>query len=87
MGKDDLFHKRKAKKIRDLTRRKIKRASYAKMLIVCEGEKTERNYFEEIIRYYELNSANVEIADHHGTDPMGILNHAKARYQRRERCR
>ena len=46
MGSDDLFHKRKAKQTRDLKRKKDKRAPYDKVLIVCEGGKTEPNYFQ-----------------------------------------
>jgi len=45
MGTDNLFHKRKAKKAVDLARRKALRAPYAKVLVVCEGEKTEPYYF------------------------------------------
>ena len=45
MGSEDLFHKRKAKAADSLKRRKAKRSSYDKVLIVCEGEKTEPNYF------------------------------------------
>nr|VFK16170.1 MAG: RloB-like protein [Candidatus Kentron sp. LPFa] len=81
MGTDDLHHKRKAKKARELVRRKARRASYAKVLIVCEGEKTEPNYFKGMIDHYELNSANVEIADHRGADPIGIFTHARQRYR------
>lgn len=40
MGTDDRFHKHKAKKASDLARRKARRAPYAKVLIVCEGENT-----------------------------------------------
>ncbi|WP_224217287.1 RloB family protein [Vibrio cholerae] len=47
MGSDNLHHKRKAKAERELSRRKSKRSSYEKVLIVCEGEKTEPNYFNE----------------------------------------
>nr|VFJ54920.1 MAG: RloB-like protein [Candidatus Kentron sp. DK] len=81
MGSDNLHHQRKAKKARDLARRKARRAPYAKVLIVCEGEKTEPNYFRGLIDHYKLNSANVEIADHRGTDPMGIFTHARQRYR------
>ena len=45
MGSEDLFHKRKAKSAEQLERRKAKRSPYEKVLIVCEGEKTEPNYF------------------------------------------
>jgi len=61
MGTDDLFHKRKAKKAGDLARSRARRAPYPKVLIVCEGEKTEPYYFKSLKDQYSLNSANVEI--------------------------
>lgn len=48
MGTDNLFHKRKAKNAKNLQRRAVKRDAYAKILIVCEGEKTEPNYFNGV---------------------------------------
>lgn len=39
MGTDNLFHKRKAKNAKGLQRKATQRDSYAKILIVCEGEK------------------------------------------------
>ncbi|VAW46556.1 hypothetical protein MNBD_GAMMA03-583 [hydrothermal vent metagenome] len=60
MGTDNLHHKRKAKSISNLERKKAKRAPYDRVLIVCEGEKTEPYYFSELIDYYRLNSANIK---------------------------
>jgi len=51
MGSDDLFHKRKAKNAQQLARRKARRAPYAKVLIVCEGEKTEPLYLNDLKDY------------------------------------
>jgi hypothetical protein len=59
MGTDNLFHKRKARRASELTRRKTRRESYAKVLIVCEGEKTEPLYFNDLKDHYGLNSANI----------------------------
>ena len=42
MGSDDLFHK--AKKARDLARKAGRRKGKERVLIVCEGAKTEPNY-------------------------------------------
>lgn len=81
MGTDDLFHKRKAKKASDLTRRKARRAPYTKVLLVCEGEKTEPHYFNGLKDHYGLNSANVEICGDCGSDPLSIIDHAKQRYR------
>lgn len=81
MGTDDLFHKRRAKKASELTRGKAKRAPYAKVLIVCEGEKTEPHYFNGLKDHYGLNSANVEICGDCGSDPLSIIRQAKQRYR------
>lgn len=53
-GSDDLFHKRKAKMALDLARRRARRASYDRVLIVCEGAKTEPNYLRNLIDFLEL---------------------------------
>lgn len=74
MGSDDLFHKRKAKSA-DLTRRKPTRALYDKVLIVCEGSKTEPIYFQELVDHYEIHSANVKISGDCGSDPVSVVNH------------
>ncbi len=81
MGTDNLHHKRKAKNAGQLARRGPRREPYAKVLIVCEGEKTEPNYFLGLKDYYELNSANVEICGDCGSDPVSILKFGKQRYR------
>jgi len=81
MGTDDLFHKRKARKASDLARRKAHRAPYSKVLIVCEGEKTEPYYFKNLKDHYGLSSANVEICGDCGSAPNSIFNYAKQRYR------
>ena len=77
MGSDNLHHKRKAKAERELKRRKSRRDSYEKILTVCEGEKTEPNYFNELVNYYKLNSANVEIDGTCGSSPKSVLERAE----------
>lgn len=61
MGSDDLFNKRKAKGAKDLARKKSKREAYEKVLIVCEGSKTEPYYFEDIRNCHRLNTLNIII--------------------------
>lgn len=46
MGSDDLFKKRKVRKARDISRRIAKRSENKKILIVCEGQKTEPLYLQ-----------------------------------------
>lgn len=80
MGSDDLFHKRKAKSA-ELTRSKPTRASYDKVLIVCEGSKTEPLYFQELVDHYEIHSANVKISGNCGSDPLSVVNHGIELYR------
>ncbi|BDU37932.1 MULTISPECIES: RloB family protein [Vibrio] len=76
MGSDDLFKKRKARKAEEQARKKAKRKPYDKVLIVCEGEKTEPIYFEEVRVFYELDIANVEVDGDCGSSPINVVNHA-----------
>ena len=80
MAKDNLFHKRKARAAIDLHRRKAKREPYAKVLIVCEGEKTEPYYFNNLKNHHALNNANVEITGESSSSPVGIFQYAQQRY-------
>lgn len=81
MGSDDLFHKKKAKKAQDLERKKSKRESYDRVLIVCEGEKTEPNYFKELITFYKLNTANVAVDKSSGSSPISVFRRANELYE------
>lgn len=81
MGTDNLFHKRKAKSAAGLKRHRVKRDSYAKILIVCEGEKTEPNYFNGLRDHHSLSSANVEVCGNCGSSPLSIVTYAKQRYR------
>lgn len=81
MGSEDLFHKRKAKATSDLDRKKARRASYDKVLIVCEGEKTEPNYFNELVNFYKISSANVAIDGTCGSSPKSVLDKAIELYE------
>ncbi len=76
MGSDNIFHKRKAKSANQLERRAAKRSSYEKVLIVCEGEKTEPNYFRGCIQFYNLNTANVEVDGTCGSSPKSVCDRA-----------
>ena len=47
-----------------------------RVLIVCEGKKTEPNYFQGLVDRCRLKTANVEIIPS-GTEPRGLVNKAK----------
>lgn len=84
MGSDDLFHKRKAKKATDLKRKKAKRSVRKKILIVCEGSKTEPYYFEGARDFYQLSTLNVEIHGQ-GDDPFSLVSFALNRFNNEEK--
>lgn len=76
MGQDNQAkHRQKA---RDLTRRAARRAPYKRMLIVCEGQKTEPHYFGELCQEYRLATANVQIwPSSLGTEPLQVVEYAE----------
>lgn len=76
MGSEDLFRKRKAKKVEENARRNAKRAPYDRVLIICEGEKTEPYYFEEARVCLDLDSANIKIDGSCGSSPKSVVNYA-----------
>ena len=81
MGTDNTHHKRKAKKASDLARKKANRDPYEKVLIVCEGEKTEPNYFNKLKDHLELSSANVMVTGECASSPKSIVDYAIQRYK------
>ncbi|MDD2853711.1 MAG: RloB family protein [Desulfuromonadaceae bacterium] len=82
MGSDDLFHKRKQRLAASLKRKKAKKAPYDRVLIVCEGAKTEPNYFREIRDVYRLNTANIDICGQEcGSDPLSVVNYAIKKFR------
>ncbi len=83
MGTDDLFHKRRIRRERDLTRQKNLRSAHEVVLIICEGVKTEPNYFKALRIYLRLNRENIVIHEgHKGTDPLSLVNAAEEEFVR-----
>jgi len=69
--------KRRGYRAADLRRRATpRREPYDRVLVVCEGEKTEPNYFRELCDHYRLSSANVEITQGEGNDPVSVIRTA-----------
>ena len=80
---DQLFRKRKARLARSLRRRRARRSSYDMVLIVCEGEKTEPNYFRALIDDFRLNTANVVVAENTaGSSPGTVVDFALKTYRK-----
>ena len=53
-----------------------RREAYDRVLIVCEGSKTEPAYLQELITDLHLSTANVVVAGS-GSDPLMVVRHAK----------
>lgn len=71
----------RARSGRDLRRNAPKRRPYPRMLIVCEGSKTEVNYFEEIRQEKRLPNVNLRIIPSPlGTEPQQIVEGAEAEF-------
>ena len=86
MGSDNLFEKRKKRLAASHKRSRAKRASYDTVLIICEGEKTEPNYFEDLRDELKLNSANVEITgDTKGSSPITIVDYGLEQFDEYDR--
>jgi hypothetical protein len=82
MGSEDLFRKRTAKKNKELSRKEKNKRSLDKILIVCEGSKTEPIYFLECRSFHKLETAKViEVTGDCGSDPRSVFNKAKELYQ------
>jgi len=77
MGTDNLFSKRKAKKVKQLQRAKECREPYDKVLIVCEGEKTEPHYLMALRDHLKLSQANIKIDPNSDSSPTSVVKYAK----------
>lgn len=69
--------RRKPRRQDQLRRKGPKREPYDRVLIVCEGSKTEPWYFQALKNQYRLSTANVEIYAS-GSDPSSLVNKAKS---------
>jgi hypothetical protein len=68
----------KERQRRELERKRARRASYDRILIVTEGIRTEPNYFKEIRRAYRLQTANVAVLPSAlGTAPLQVVEYAR----------
>jgi len=75
MGRDN---QPKDRQLRRKTAKESNRASYARILIVTEGSKTEPLYLEEIRALYQLHSTNVEVQPSQlGTEPSKVVQYAQ----------
>ena len=73
----------KHRQMRNLLRKQGKRARHDRILIVCEGSKTEPNYFGEIKSYYRIPTANIQILHSElGTSPLQVVEYAERLFKK-----
>lgn len=79
MGRDN---QPKERQLRRKAAKEARRASYARILIVTEGSKTEPLYVEEIRTAYQLHSANVQVQPGQlGTAPIQVVRYAQQLFE------
>lgn len=67
----------------DLARAKPKRDAHDRILIVCEGSKTEPNYLREIKRAYRISNVSLQVLHSTlGTEPRQVVESAEAEFKR-----
>lgn len=81
MGSDDLFKKRKAKAQKPYKRNTKNLSPKQVILIVCEGEKTEKNYFETLKKQLNLTNANIIIDPDSNPSPSSVVEYAKRKLE------
>lgn len=80
LGKNSkLFQKRRAASEDTLKRRIAKRQTNKRVLIVCEGEKTELVYLREFICTLKLVSVDIEVCGDAGSAPISVVQYAERR--------
>jgi hypothetical protein len=63
-----------------LSRKRGKRPPYQRVLIVCEGSKTEPVYFEDIRKQNRVPSAHIRVIPADGTQPRQVVDFAEERF-------
>lgn len=70
--------RRRPRPAKSYRRREAVREPYDVALIVCEGKKTEPEYFEALKKACRLNGANIKIVPgDYGNDPVSIVKYAR----------
>lgn len=79
MGRDN---QAKDRQLRRKATKEARRASYARILIVTEGSKTEPHYLEEIRAAHQLQSTNVEVQPGQlGTESIQVVRYAQQLFE------
>lgn len=68
----------------DFARRSPHRQIRSKVVIACEGKKTEPLYFDAIRSHLRASAKDIVIVDHNGTDPLTIVQSAVDEVERQK---
>jgi hypothetical protein len=69
---------RAARREQDLRRKEGRRAPRPTVWVVCEGVRTEPNYFEGLLRSLGMNPGLVKVApSQYGSDPLSVVRYAE----------
>ena len=74
------------RKNRSLEREEPKKEAYDLVLIVCEGEKTEKFYFDSLIKFKKLSSVNIKVTPGKGSDPVSVIETALEKAEKQKKC-
>lgn len=74
---DQLFNKRKRKEKRDYERQSNRLSPRSRVLIVCDGKKSEPLYFKFLNKKLGLTAAEIEISGDIGSAPSSVVNFGK----------
>jgi hypothetical protein len=72
----------RAKSTRSLRRGQPSREPYDRILIVCEGQKTEPNYFHGIRQEARISTLQIRILHSDGTQPLQVVQFAEAEFEK-----
>lgn len=79
MGTDDIFRKRKQKSASELNRLRKQQPSLSRFLIVCEGQKTEPYYFDDLRARQRLRTLRI-VPSTYGSSPVSVIRCATDLY-------
>ena len=77
---DKLFQKRKLKNQKHYKRQKPSVPERKRVLIVCEGEKTEPLYLRALVSHLGLTTAEVEVCGKCGSAPTSVVQHGENKF-------
>lgn len=67
---------------KSFARKAPKREPYEKVLIVCEGKKTEPSYLRDAAYYFQIHTANILITGDSGAAPVSVVDFAIAKFEK-----